>query len=114
MMLAQQLAEGPHDQPLAYNFGPDHNSTLSVGEVIDVLNGELGIGAGWQQAEGYHPPEAPALALDSSLAIEKLGWQPKLAMADTIRWTAEWYRQWHNGADAKAITLDQINRYMAL
>ena len=32
-------------------------------------------------------------------------------MADTIRWTAEWYRAWRNGADPRRLSLDQISRY---
>ncbi|MDE2410796.1 MAG: CDP-glucose 4,6-dehydratase [Sphingomonadales bacterium] len=114
LMLAEKLAEGRSGLPFSFNFGPDQDSTLTVANVVDVLNQELGISDGWVQAEGDHPPEAPVLALDSSLATAELGWKPKLDMRDTIRWTAEWYRDWNSGADPRTTTLRQIDRYMSL
>lgn len=114
LMLAQKLVEAPEGMPKAFNFGPDLNSNLTVAEVVDILNSELGLDSGWIPQPGDHPPEAPALALNSELTTQELGWHPKLTMFDTVRWTAEWYKHWRDGDDPKQITLAQIDRYQSL
>ncbi|WP_084584310.1 CDP-glucose 4,6-dehydratase [Sphingomonas azotifigens] len=114
LMLAEKLAESPSDISKSFNFGPDHNSTLSVARVVEILNQALGLDEGWVRQEGDHPQEAPALALDSTRAASELGWVPKMKMLDTIQWTAEWYRRWNAGENPRDITLDQIKRYEVL
>ena len=111
LMLAERLLTQPENAPKALNFGPDHLSVLTVAEVVEILGAAFDGGPGWEQAPGEHPPEAATLTLDSTLAGQSLGWHPLLTMADTIGWTAEWYRAWRNGADPRRLSLDQISRY---
>ena len=42
-----------------------------------------------------------ALTLDSSLARNVLGWRDRLAGHAGIAWTADWYRAFKAGADAR-------------
>ncbi len=114
LMLAERLLTQPEDAPSALNFGPDHRSVLTVAEMVESLGAAFDGALGWEQAPGEHPPEAPTLTLDSTLARQSLGWRPVLSMADTARWTAEWYRNWRAGADPRALVLEQIRRYQAL
>lgn len=58
--------------------------------------------------------EKSALAIDSRLARRVLGWAPVLGMAETLAWTAEWYREFHAGADPKTSSLRQIDRYLEM
>lgn len=114
MRLAQCLAEAPDGIPLALNFGPDSDSVLTVAEVIEIMSEALNARHGWVQTPGDHPAEAPALALDSTMAIKTLGWTPRLTMHQTIDWTADWYRRWHAGENPRTMTIEQIERYQCL
>jgi CDP-glucose 4,6-dehydratase len=71
---------------------------------------------GWRPAESSEPQpkEARHLALDPALAASALGWRPRLASKEAMRWTADWYRAFNEGADARRLCVDQIARYEAL
>ena len=114
LMLGERLLTRPEAAPRALNFGPDHRSTLTVAEMVEILSAAFDGAAGWEQAPGEHPPEAATLTLDSALAGRSLGWFPRLSMEDTIGWTAEWYRGWRAGADPRELSLGQIRRYETL
>lgn len=111
----ESLVARPDTTPLALNFGPAPGTPeVTVAEVADIVAKELGADHAWLQAPGTHLPEMKMLALDASQAIDSLGWSPRLDPATTLRWTAEWYRDQHAGADARALTLAQIDRYEEL
>ncbi len=114
LMLGERLLARPESAPRALNFGPDHRSTLTVAEVVDILSAAFDGAVGWEQAPGDHPPEAATLTLDSALAERSIGWCPRLTMAETIGWTADWYRAWRAGGDPRRLTLEQISRYETL
>jgi CDP-glucose 4,6-dehydratase len=54
------------------------------------------------------------LRLDVSKASHQLGWTPRLPVADAIRWVASWYREFHDGGDARALCQQQIARFAEL
>jgi len=57
-------------------------------------------------------PEAQALALDSSMARNQLGWIPSWNTERVVRETANWYRDYYkNPAEARAISLRQIQAW---
>lgn len=114
LMLAERLATWPSDAPSAVNFGPDPDSFLTVAEVVDILKTAFPDAKGWEQAPGDHAAEAKTLTLSSHLAEKRLGWRPRLSMAQTIRWTADWYRLQARGASARTLCLEQISDYQAL
>lgn len=111
LSLAEALATRPATAPLAVNFGPDPDSFASVAQVAQALGQAFGVAAPWLPAPGPHPPEANALLLRSDRATQSLGWRPRLDMADTMSWTADWYRAHRDGADMRAFTLAQIAAY---
>ena len=111
LMLARQLVEAPATAPLAVNFGPDPESFSSVSEVVDRVSAAFDGRPGWQRAPGAHLPEAKTLTLSSDLARRTLGWQPRLTMQETIGWTADWYRDFAAGGDARQLALAQIVQY---
>jgi hypothetical protein len=41
----------------------------------------------------------------------RLGWHPRLATDLELDWTAAWYRRHQDGASARDLCLDQIQRY---
>lgn len=113
LLYLEKLAGGDCRQR-ALNFGPDNAETLTVSAVADRMMDALGTTRGWTQAEGEFPKEKQALTLDASLAAETIGWVPRLDMEKTVRWTADWYRTYNDGADMHAVTLDQLAEFGGL
>jgi len=114
LTLAEHMVARRGEVPEAVNFGPDPANAMPVARVVELLAGAFDGALRWEPAVGSHPPEAAILTLDSTLAGQALGWTPRLGIDQTIGWTAEWYRGWRDGADARRLTLDQIARYEAL
>lgn len=103
------------DPPRALNFGPAADDPpVSVVALADGMAREIGHARPWQQAPGMHPPEAPALALDSSLATASLGWRPRLGSEEALRWTSSWYRDFDAGEEAQALCVAQLQKYREL
>jgi CDP-glucose 4,6-dehydratase len=113
VLLAEGLRER-EDLCTAWNFGPDESSVRTVAEVTN----------GFMTAWGLQPPyrvepagsehEARSLRLDSSFARRTLGWSSALSFDEAIAWTAQWYREWNDGGDLKAVTRAQLKRYSEL
>lgn len=115
LLLLEALVERPADTPRALNFGPAPGAAeVSVAAVAEAFGRALGADRPWVQAPGEHPHETRALALDAAAAIATLGWRPRLDAAQTLEWTADWYRAHDAGGDARALTLAQIEAYEAL
>ncbi len=110
----ETLAAEPN-APRALNFGPAaEDPPLPVATVADAMSSALGLPTPWQQAPGLHPPEAPALALDSSAAATHLGWQPRLTGAQALQWTADWYRGFDAGTPARDLCRAQLAAYQGI
>ena len=114
LALAEALIERPGDVPPALNFGPSPHESASVAQVADALAGAFGVSPIWHRAEGVHPPEAPHLRLDSTLAAHVLGWRARLSLAQTLGWTADWYGAQAKGRDVRPLCHAQIDQYSAL
>lgn len=97
-----------------WNFGPGRDSFVEVGEVATLAAGMWGGGAHWELDAGNHPHEANLLALDASKAKRELGWHNRLGFHDALAWTVDWERRVLAGADALAVTRDQIATFEAL
>jgi CDP-glucose 4,6-dehydratase len=54
--------------------------------------------------------EAATLRLDASAARERLGWAPRMTAADALDATVSWHDRVRAGADARTVTIEQINR----
>jgi CDP-glucose 4,6-dehydratase len=59
------------------------------------------------------PHEAGLLKLDISKVTNELSWNPKLAAEETIKFTADWYRNFDNDREnISNFTLYQIQNYL--
>jgi CDP-glucose 4,6-dehydratase len=112
LVLAEKLQGDARAFSTAFNFGPDKSDFREVREVADGICGALD--TRWNHEKTPQPHEAGLLRLDSSRAAERLGWTPRLAFGDTLRWTSGWYAEWMRGGDARALTLSQIRDYAGL
>lgn len=111
MMLGVKLLEGKKEFAEAWNFGPNDDANISVGEVLTSIKGH------WDQVDVEfqknveHPHEANLLMLDCSKAKRKLGWQPVLTPAETFEMTAKWYKDFY--LESKISTRLQIENYLS-
>lgn len=114
LRLAERLWAEGDERAGAWNFGPDEEDARPVGHVVEQMIERWGNGATAVLDDGPHPHEATYLRLDCSKARALLDWRPRLSLDQALAWTVEWYREVDRGAEARALTTDQIHRYQAL
>jgi CDP-glucose 4,6-dehydratase len=111
MALAEKLSVEGARYSGSWNFGPRPEDTLSVREVVEKLIEKWPGKANWVQDPGSHPHEAGSLRLDTSKTALQLGWKPRLGAAESLDWIVGWYKEYFRGADARALCLEQIERF---
>jgi CDP-glucose 4,6-dehydratase len=107
LVLAQSLWRSSQ-YARGWNFGPAAQDAREVGWIVQRV-GELWPG-GLDVAidDGPHPHEARYLRLDSSRASDDLGWSTLLDLDAALEATVAWYTRLRDGADMRAVTLEQI------
>jgi CDP-glucose 4,6-dehydratase len=113
LTLAQSLYNSGSASAEAWNFGPGDDSERTVGWIINDLYQRWGANMEWQQDQERGPAESTFLKLDASKARARLGWRPLLDLSTTLQWIVDWTRQYQSGADTRAITLADIDRFMS-
>jgi len=113
LWLAALMLQGDARAASAFNFGPDPESSRTVGELADRLVAAWGSGA-WVQPElTAQPHEAALLRLDISRAEEQLAWRPLWGFDDAVDCTTQWYRKLQlDGASPAELTAADIAAYV--
>ena len=111
-LLMCERAESDDNAVGAFNFGPGVEGECTVARLLDGFYAGFDEPPGWARDGAPHPHEANLLRLDTSRARAVLGWTPLLTLAESIAWTAEWYRAWAVGENVRPLTLEQIDRFM--
>jgi len=114
LALAQALVQTPASAPRAVNFGPNPSSFCTVREVVDAFSARFSGRPGWRRDTGVNPKEATALTLSSALAHNSLQWHPRLRVAESLAWTADWYNAYAAGEDMVKFSEAQIVQYQSL
>jgi CDP-glucose 4,6-dehydratase len=73
----------------AYNFGPDEESCISTGELVQLFCRTWGNGASWEFQESQGPHEANYLKLDCAKAKSVLSWHPHWNVKTAVEKTVE-------------------------
>lgn len=94
LMLAEKLWTEPEKYVGGWNFGPDPKQMATVKTMAQALTDAYGAGAVECQTDKKNPHEDHILLLDSTKAAERLGWRSRLSLNNTLKWTAEWYRDY--------------------
>jgi len=114
LLIAERLAENGAAFASGWNFGPLEGDAKPVSWIADTLSSKWGKGASWVQDSTVSAKEARALKLDASRAATCLDWHPILRIEQTLSWIVEWYQAFESGADLRATTIEQIQRYERL
>jgi CDP-glucose 4,6-dehydratase len=97
----------------AWNFGPAEEEARSVGWIVGRIAELWPRDLRWSVDDGPHPHEARYLKLDSSRARTRLGWRSPVVLDAALEATVAWYKQLHEGADMRAVTLAQIDELVS-
>lgn len=111
LMLVEKLYRNGAQFSAAWNFGPNDEEAKTVEWLIKKLCADWGEKAAYVVAGGKHPHEAHYLKLDSTMARQKLGWQPHWTLAEAIAKVVEWTKDFKNGEDLRKSCLRQIEEY---
>lgn len=111
LLLAARLFEEPSAYSGSWNFGPPSKEVRTVLQVAEHLVARLGRGSitSDKSADKHH--EAQLLQLNCDRAHQVLGWYPRWDLERTLDMTSDWYKQIHEGADAKQVTRQQMQDY---
>ena len=122
--LSKALAERPLEFSQAWNFGPPAASVVPVAHLVEqscqawnqaASQSKDNKQAGWQNISDPNAPyEATLLDLSSRKAHQRLGWQPRWGLAETIEQTIAWYHNWAGSASAanlRELCHQQLARY---
>ena len=112
LVIAKRLLDGDKQVATAFNFGPADDDTQPVSWMVERMLDSWG-GGEWVRADGAQPHEATLLRLDCSKARAELGWKPRFRLQDALDKVVEWHKNVAGGGDARAISLAQIDDYMA-
>lgn len=111
LLAARLMQDGPR-YARGWNFGPAVEDALTVAELADTFTTIWSGGAHWGVApDAVTLPEAHLLRLDCRAAHAHLGWQPILRLSGTLSETANWYKDWSRGRDARELCIESIVRH---
>ncbi len=111
LLLGAKLLCGERDFAEPFNLGPD-NCHLSVEEVASIL-AEFLPGLEIRSEPDHGPSEAGLLFLNSAKAKERLGWSSGYDTRRAVELTASWYQDFYSGKDMLAVSIGQIENYLA-
>ena len=110
LLLASKMYSEPEKFSGAWNFGPNYESVISVGEVVSMIVEKWGQGEWIDTSDKSAPHEANLLSLDISKARNLLNWHPRWSTNQCLSATLNWYRIYKNNT-MYDIGKQQINKY---
>lgn len=114
LRLAQALYTGEQECEGAFNFGPDNQASLTVGELVNSFYAVWGKDSAFKtQKTCFH--EASCLRLDTAKAQQVLGVVPVLEVKQAVTLTAAWYQAWFKrNENLQKLSLRQIGEFLSL
>lgn len=114
ILLAEKLFMNGIKYGEPWNFGPPDSHVVTVGELTNLAMQEWGTSLRYEYDQSKAPYETQVLKLDSSKARMLLGWETKLDILDTIKWTVDWYQAYASEDNLRQISLEYIQKYEKL
>lgn len=111
LVLAEHLYENGNEFAEGWNFGPKDEGCKPVDWILDKMVNTWGDGASWELDKNNNPHEAGFLKLDCSKAANRLKWQPRWDLEETLKLIVNWHKNYIDGVDIKEECLKEINLY---
>jgi CDP-glucose 4,6-dehydratase len=111
LVLAQALYLNGDSFAEAWNFGPKDEDCKPVNWILDKMVAKWGKGASWNLDIVNNPHEAGFLKLDCSKAANRLKWQPKWRLEETLNKIINWHQLYLNNGDVKEECFKEIKKY---
>lgn len=112
LIVAKNLFEGKTEYAEAWNFGPNDSSTISVLEIVKIMQ-KIWPKIDYEIQRDAKPlHEANLLKLDCSKAYSKLKWNSVWGGEETLQKTVEWYKVFYE--EKRILTENQLKEYVAL
>lgn len=113
LILGVCMSKSKGDFSGAWNFGPLDVEMVPVKQIVEVILERWNTGTTNLVIEEENTgKEAVVLRVDSSKAIQKLGWMPVLSVPQALDLSIDWYRAYYeNNTDMAQVTSEQIDHY---
>ncbi|OAS20521.1 CDP-glucose 4,6-dehydratase [Paenibacillus oryzisoli] len=111
LLIGSRLHANPKKYSGGWNFGPDNESIITVGQVVKKILNHFPNGSWVDKSNQNELHEAKLLNLDCSKANFLLGWKPSLNIEECIALTCEWYREYHQ-TDSYKLCSNQIDYFV--
>ncbi|MGL4670483.1 MAG: CDP-glucose 4,6-dehydratase [Methanobacteriaceae archaeon] len=95
----------------SYNFGPNGESNVSTGKLVDIFCKKWGEGISWKSINENGPHEANFLKLDCSKAKSTLEWIPKWNIDTAVDKVVEWTKIYLDNENVSKCMDIQIKEY---
>ena len=113
LILAEKMWENGKEFSEAWNFGPNDENLKTVSWIVNKIDPKLvnTLNSNTQEPIKH---ESEYLALDSSKASTKLGWNLKIDINLALDWTMAWYEKFVNNDNMNEFSTKQIQNYQSL
>jgi len=111
MLLGKRMWENPNKYSSAWNFGPNNLEQKRVKDLVEDCFDYFGLKTSKSLKLSHKFHETNVLLLNSTKALNQLGWVNNLDYNETIRYTMEWYSKYKD-YDPYNLTIQQINKFM--
>lgn len=111
LILLEHLVQFGPTYSGSWNFGPSQENMKPVSWIADELCKQWSKDASWIEHESNGPREARSIYLDVSKANDRLGWQAKIDLETSMKWTVEWERARTAGDQVLNTTLSHVRQF---
>lgn len=111
MLLAQKMWNNPTEYCEGWNFGPEHESVLTVWEVATAIIKNFGFGVLKDVSDPEALHEANLLMLNINKAKTRLGWHPRLNAKQAVILTSDWYKRYKT-ENVYDLCVEEINKFI--
>jgi CDP-glucose 4,6-dehydratase len=113
LLLAQRLA-GDRTAAEAWNFGPEERDERPVAWIVDRFSELCDVPVDVVPDASPRPAETAVLRLDSTKAVDRLGWRRRWDLDEALPRVVEWFRAYRDGGDVRRAVVDQIDAHQAV
>jgi CDP-glucose 4,6-dehydratase len=113
LVLGAKMMSEPVELAEAWNFGPEAENVINVGDLVEMIIEIYGKGSWNDLSDTSAPHEAKLLSLDINKAKYRLNWKPLLNAKETVELTVDWYKK-YNSENVLELCQRQIDEYISL